>query len=55
MALMRVQANKTADDVAGFVDIILTQAMSMANSIPDIANPLSVIGRFFCLLCRQAS
>ena len=47
MVLMWVQANKTAENVAGFVDIILTQALSMANSLPDIANPLSVIGGLF--------
>ena len=41
---MWLQANRTADDVAGFVDIILTQALSMANTLPDIANPLEVIG-----------
>ncbi len=43
---MWLQGNKLADDVGGFIDIILTQALSMANSIPDITNPLAVIGTF---------
>ena len=59
MALMWVQANRTADNVAGFIDIVLTQAMSMANSLPDIADPLSVIGKHSfvqtCLLISSPS
>ena len=43
-ALMWTQGNKVAQDVGGLIDIILSNAMSLANSMPDITNPLAALG-----------
>ena len=41
---MWTQGNKVAQDVGGLIDIILSNAMSLANSMPDITNTLAALG-----------
>jgi hypothetical protein len=43
-ALVWAQGNKVAQDVGGLIDIILSNAMSLANSMPDITSPLATLG-----------
>ena len=43
-ALMWTQGNEAAQDVGGLIDIILSNAMSLANSMPDITDPLAALG-----------
>ena len=38
------QGNKAVQDAGGFFDLILTEAANMANSVPEMFDPLAAIG-----------
>ena len=38
------QGNKAVQDAGGFFDLILTEAANMANTVPEMFDPLAAIG-----------
>ena len=45
------QGNKAVQDAGGFFDLILTEAANMANSVPEMFDPLAAIGMLVASIC----